>query len=680
MKVWAVSCLALLMTFLALRVGATELTGDENTVWVVGHRRAESKAVRVTGQSSRIVPEDETRFDTATQLRRDSSVLLPETGRISPSGFVVPRIRGQDVKLTDVYVEDILVQDPYTGLPLLENIDLRAFGSLEVYPGLSPVEMSGFNSVGTIRYGFRPFSKPSYRLGVQTGRPFGQSLWAASRQTSDDQTWKGQIYGRGHRTDGRYPYYSDEGTPYNQSDDEIRIRDNNDQRSVQAIPNLQYQGEDFSVSAVAIAYRGDRGLPSLTSKIGSSTRLNTTGYLAGASLRKNLGNVAAAGSTSLLFQAASADDQRDLNDPGNRFTGVSDTSRMQILTQRFGGGLLHQNQILRAQVSGEIAEARIQNNLGERVAIGIKRQTVGSTMAAAVRPQRSIVVETKVHTKSLHDRRIKGSEHFLPGESSPPSPRHFGKAAGGAVALLPSSESSVYVQYAISERPPSLLEEFGDGGGYRPSGDLEAERLRHNEIGAQWRSPAEDWHLSWCTFQDHTDQKIVVVPTYVNAVKAINLREAEIVGVDFKGDVKVEHSTFYLSYSRLFPYDVTGGEKRILPGVPEFIVVGELDQRWGAFTGRWLYRQRSSVFVDLENKVVLPDIGTHDISLDFSSDDLQREQKFLFGIAVRNVLDVKDVAISAPGSQSSQGRTALSDVSGEPLPGRQWLLSASSTF
>lgn len=657
-----------------------EVQDDDHTVWVYGHRNPQAHSVRDTGLSTKFQPEDESRFDSASNLKRDSSVLLPETGRISPSGFVVPRIRGQDVKLTDVFIEDILVQDPYAGLPLVEDLDLRGFGSFELFPGLSPPDVPSLNPIGTLRYRFRPYAHSSESVGVLAGRPFGSAVWAMAKEIDEDKKWSGQIYGRTHQSNGRFPYYSDEGTPYNSSDDEIRIRDNNDQRSYQALPRLSYHKDDLWVSALGLVYQSERGLPSLSAKTENATREQSHGHLSGVSVKKELAKNSESHSSSLEMSVGESEDQRAVSDPGNLFIGVSDHSQLQVRSKRARGGWRYEDGLIQSHLSSEWVQSHIQSDLGDSVGVGIARESLGSTIGFALRPLDWLIVEEKSALRSIADKDVGSALSSIPGEPKAETIKRFSRGNGVALAILPKDWASVYGQFAVSERPPSLLEEYGDGGGYRPNSDLVAEKMRHLEVGAQLRSVTEDKHLSIAAYQDQTFEKIVVVPALGSAVKSANLRQALVKGADVKGDWRIIDTTFYLSYSRLLPLDVTGDERRFLPGTPEYIYVAEVDQRIAAMTARWFYRQRSAVYRDLENTVVLPEVGIHDLSLDYAVTSQQLEERFAVGLSVKNVFDVKDLPVSAPGSPNSKGRTALSEISGDPVPGRQWLISSSARF
>jgi hypothetical protein len=222
-----------------------------------------------------IRPDDPSRFDTAAQLRQDASLAVPETGRISASGFALPRVRGEDVRFTEVYVEGMLLQDPYSGLPLVDELDLRAFGILVVHEGVPPPELASAGPIGVLDYRVAP-AKAGTLLGATVGQPYGVAGWALSTDaTAGPDPWSFRVYARRHVTDGKYRYYDDHGTPYNTDDDTYRIRQDNQRQSSQILPVVAGPLLGGRLTALALAQSSNTGLPSLIgqdSAAGASAR------------------------------------------------------------------------------------------------------------------------------------------------------------------------------------------------------------------------------------------------------------------------------------------------------------------------------------------------------------------------------------------------------------------------
>src|SRR5690606_2043300 len=150
-------------------------------------------------------------------LGDDAALAMPETGRVLGGGFAVPRIRGQDARLTELWLGRLKLIEPHTGLPLVDDLDLRPFRELAAQLGATPPALPSVSPTGALELRFRPVTRRETSVGAVAGRPFGAMGWsfakgrAATKEAST--TWR--LYVRRHTTDGRYSYYDDNATPYN---------------------------------------------------------------------------------------------------------------------------------------------------------------------------------------------------------------------------------------------------------------------------------------------------------------------------------------------------------------------------------------------------------------------------------------------------------------------------------
>ena len=657
-------------------LGAEDEGADPaNTVTIMGRRR-ESLRTRRTGQSVTLVPTDATRFDSLTLLKRDSAILAPETGRISPSGFVVPRIRGQDVKLADVYLEDILLQNPYSGLPLIEDLDLRAFGALESHQGVPPPAVPGLNPIGTLRYRFRDLKANRLKFGLQTGRPFGWSSWSLGEYHAEkgDRAASARLYARHHQTNGQYQYYSDQGTPYNTADDVLRTRSHNDQRSMQAVPFVRGKMGPYSAQGLGWLYQSSRSLPSMSEVVPSDAREGTDGHLAHLSGGRDWGAFGPFDRSRVVAQLTDTLDHRQIADPGRRFLASAEEGDMKVKSRRGGLNAAFEGESAAVYVTVEDGLTSVRQQLGERLAGDLERHAEVATLGTRFSPSPDLSVEVKAaarhHADTIH---ATADALTLPDDQNSGKTSTGSTAAGGSVGYHPG-DWGVYAQWAGAKRLPSLVEEFGDGGSIRPNSDLNAELTHHREIGLSYQVLGGHLVLGGAAYHDETWNKIVFVPVLANAVKARNVRATDVLGGDLRSEVTFDETSLYLSLSRLFPYDKTSPAQKVLPGIPEKVAVVELEQKFLIATWRWLARYRSEVYRDLANSVQLPGAWIHDASVDYKT--LVRGSDVQVGLSIRNVFNVLSAPIYAPETPENRGRTAYSDVAGAPLPGRQWLLTA----
>src|SRR5690606_3076964 len=198
---------------------------------------------------------------------------------------------------------------------------------------------------------------------------------------------------------------------------------------------------------------------------------------------------------------------------------------------------------------------------------------------------------------------------------------------------------------------------------------------RHWEAGASYRSTRQG-HLSLAAFQDYTHDKIVFVPSLINAMKATNLRATQIRGLE--AEILLHLSSLPTDLgagvSKLEAIDrSTSGKETAVPFVPEMIANVFLTYRTALGTGRVSARHRGEAHADVLNKNPLPTVTTWDASWDYN------HKRFACGLHIHNVTDVKSAAFEVPGT-GEPGRRAYSELSGYPLPGRTWETSCSTTF
>ncbi len=622
----------------------------------------ESERSARTGQSQLIQPHESSRFDIATQLKRESSLTFAETGRISPSGFVIPKIRGQDSKLTDLYLEDTLLQDPYSGMPLIDDLDLRAFGSLELHQGISPVTVPNLNPIGTLRYRLSHEAKSRSSIGLSIGSPYGNSLWSLMIHKKEKRELR--LYARTHQTTGHYRYYSDESTPYNSRDDKFKIRTNNDQRSQQIIPVYRESWGPYSLQALAWIHKTERGIASGSMILDSAAREKNQGFLGDIALERVWAGLPFAETVQLDIHLAHTDDKRNTIDPQRIVLNSARRSTMEVISDRQGAHLKADLERTRILLSYEKSVSKIDQTYEENVGTGLTRSNGVGIVGLAFTPWDRLLVEFKHSEQRQSDQTDERTKIILE-EEADQAKAHKSSRADAVSFAFGDFNNGIYGQFARSGRLPSLLEEFGNGSELRPNNTLKPELLFHREAGAFTKALGLD--LGIAAYLDQTGEKIVFVPILANASKALNVAKTNINGYDASIGWHGANARLSLKGSNLEAYDTSRAQKKILPGIPVHLVVAEWRQQWTEtsstyFTGRY----RSAIFRDQGNSLKLPGSVIFDMNFDHSY------KNYEIGLAVKNLSDITNVAID---SGPSKGRTGLSDYAGSPLPGRQWVLS-----
>ncbi len=659
------------LTILAVTSWSTLTSAQEaNTVIIIGRKHEVSRPLKSGGQAVTVTPSRETGFDSAAHLKTESSLSPATTGRPTPSGFVVPRIRGQDSKVSEVYFEDFLLQDPYSGLPLVEDIDLRAFGKLEIFQGLSPFFIPSTSPIGAMRYRLKAFNKNSYTLGSQVGKPHGVSGFGLARGVvaGDDLQQTYQLYYRNHLSNGRYSFYHDHGTPYNKSDDYSDERRNNHQRSQQVLPFYKIAYKNHEWSYLGWWHEAHRGVPTITNDRSDRSSEDVVGHLNGVSWKYQPEGASMALPKETVFSGYRKEETRALNDESRSFLPA--TEKSELHSQSNHGALrgVWEFDAATVNVSSDYVAARIlQKNEGASdSSVELRRRANGFYAGIKSDIFSPVVSETKLSTRYFADRL--GDNELRSREI-----RGLGQTFSGGSEFV-----QIYIQGGRDERAPSLLEEFGNGSAVQASAEIEPEVTRHLEAGFMTRPFLQDVQLALALFQDDTEQKIVFVPSLLNTAKAINLERTRIRGVDAHVSGAYKKTRVEVSGSRYAARDLSIADSdRQIPNVPEVTSAIQLEQEVSNFTARWLTRYRSKVFRDRRNSVETPEVWVSDASLDAAF--LVSDVELKSGLGIYNVFDVKKVDIESPAS-GEEGYTAYSEVNGYPLPGRHWKVSLSAEF
>jgi hypothetical protein len=624
-------------------------------VW--GQRR-EKRLLKRAGTQTIITPQDPSRFDLTTHLQEHSNTVVKENGRPTPSGFVLPSIRGHEEKLTALYLEGVSLHDPFTGLPIIGDLDLRAFGRMEIAHGVSDPSIPSLNPVGTIRYRLAPISQKQ-KVGLQYGKPFGTSLWGlASASHKDD--FAIQLYGRDYRTDGAFAFYDDNATPYNENDDRISWRTNNDRHARQLIPIAHYNSQFGKTTVIAMTQRSEAGLPGAANAQGLAReeKFDDLGIIKHAYTYNGADNTWLPSVYTLTGQSISS--SRSTNDSTgsifgspNRSTVKTKSKGMDLTLQHIGDiyDLYHEIGKKEAQVTGAYSQlptnefSRSQSKLYS----GLSLDLPGSVLFEI----KQEFINQEDHYERLEDREKKSVS------------RSFSTAWSPGFWRL-------YTQVANYERLNSLIEEFGDGSYIQPSDQLRSEHILHREAGIAI-NPWSSWTLSLNHYRDDARDKVRFLPGIGQTLKATNIDQAKIEGTEVSTKFSRANHTISLGWSKTRARDLGYDSFKQLVGIPETQTHSQYEYRFGTYTSRLSHRYRSPVFRDRANSILIPEASIYDASIDahYHLTDL----KWLWGLQVNNLTDVKGIPISAPETPANRGKTSYSDYSGFPLPGRTWKLS-----
>ena len=658
-----------------------EYKGNVVEVW---GPRAEITRPQRAGQSVIIRPEDETRFDTREQLRSEANLTLPDTGRINASGFSLPRVRGQDSRFTEVYLDGLKLQDPYLASPVIDDLDLRACGELAIYVGNPPPSLPTISPNGAIAYRlYMPLGRVS-QFGLTVGQPYGTAVWALNSYQSEDGS-SVRLYARDHWSRGQFLYYDDNATPYNTADDKISEMRHNDRHGVQFLPSFTWQHDGHRISGIGLWDQSSTSLSARNSSLVSDAHDNSQQRVGRLSYnyRPESGNAlwpSVAG-----MEVARYDDQTTVTDPSGKVLGAAQTNR-RILAANNVAGILKWTYAGAAGESAfflrpEISNTQIHADSGDAIDFNLRRRQesayVGFDLALPFRTR----AEIKASITQLSDGAI-GQKKMYSLQDPSPSRNLVLPGTSLGVSWQPGP-LILYTQVASVKRAPTLLEQFGDGGLIRESLGLLPETTLHREVGWNWRireqaagvSLIKQWTLRSAIFLDHTRDRIVLLQSLAQTLKAQNAATTDITGVEIAGDIAMWDTSITLGYAHLDALDHSFASRvRIIPGVAEHVATANLSQIISIATLRWSSRYQSQVWRDSENSIAVPGYLIHDVTIDAKWDKLS------FGLGLYNVTDQRRLSIYASDTAANTGATSYSDYAGMPLPGRNWRVSVSASL
>lgn len=643
------------------------------------------------GQRQIIVPENYSLYDAKRHLQQESSFLIEETSQLSSTGFAVPRVRGQNIELTEVYLEDIHLFDAYSGLPVFAELDLRAFGALEITKGLPPAMLNSLNPIGALRYRLLPDQGGKHAIGIDLGQPYGSSIWGKTHSSyswAADRDFELRLFSRWHHSQGRFAFYDHRGTPYNEADDRIAIREQNARRSLQVLPVASWQRGADSFHLIGWWQRIYQQMPAINTSRPSRAYEEIDFNFAAFAWQHRWQHNKLYLPDRMQWLLRWENQDRMFVDPTGIFLGKDSRSSTQVaqnngaLSLEWTHGPLASYHKLEAQLATAKIELTDYDDIDLKLARLQKRLYWGAVWP--ITP--SLTLTHKVNKLWHQDEfpRQESTQHRALGLH-----KHRRQAAeGGGLALqwAISQDLKLYSQFSAFERPPTILEEFGNGGSVAGNPVIKPEKLRHQEAGLEWTRGALQSYLA--LFRDELKNKIVFVPKYENAMIASNIARSRIQGMELGGRWYVgAHLEFTLGSTLLQPYNITNPSLHLmLPGIPKRTSTASIGWKRQGYNIQFWARQQGEFYRDQLNGRRVPESLILDLSGDFNFAELFEGQSHLLQSLVlswqlNNIMDVKSLAVSNKGGELSQsGRIPLSSYDGAPQPGRHYKLALTASF
>lgn len=642
-----------LMVFLSSTVVAEtaerEYKNEPNRVIISGQSRGR-KFLERGGNSSVVRPSEETQFDVNTQFKLDPSISATDHARPSGGGFSLPLFRGNDARSSHVFLDDVELQDPFTGYPLIEDIDLRAFGELRVHRGLAPWDLSVASPGGVVQFISRRVTKNSLESGLIYGDIFGLSGWGEAQAAKDE--WETRTYLRRHTANGHYSFYSDNGTVRNVEDDVKRQRDNNDRSANMGSTSLRYQDDKNTAEIFAWVQENHQGIPIRSAVGDGNARLQSATSAWTAKYRRGVTQNFGVGLSAQQLAAA-----RHITDAGQNISRAVDQTFSTRTSQTAAKvDYLNDDETFSTlvQVKRSVATIAVRADPNAESYRPHADQTTGY-FGAKYQPLLWLEFEGKADV----------SQVATEGASSS-AQRDFGITSMGHWG-----DWSLWLQGASFERLPSLFEREGNGAEFTGNELLISESGRFYEVGVRQKNIAwAHWNgeRAFTFWSEDMRDRIRSLPISTTQWKSSNMGFERYRGLE--GREKWQESRVELEGAIAYTY-ATNDRGRLIPRVSLWQGVFGAGFR---VLPEWMLRTTSRYqgpsYDDEENTLEIGDVWIHDLSIDrFVSDSW-----WALGVSALNVTDVKSVPVRDVATSQNEGRIAWESRQREPLPGRQYVV------
>ncbi len=550
-------------------------------------------------------------------------------------GFTTLSIRGSSASQVLIFWNGMLLNLGYTGIVNLSDLPLEGVKRIEVYKSFTPVEMGSGAIGGAVnlishRYPYSPrFS--SFSGSYSTGKfslflPY-QNHWVAFA---------------GESSRGNFPFHSDNGTPYNPADDFTDVRKNNDYRALEGMGKFQW-GKKSSFWAVdAEVYTKKQGLPGIYSNQSKHARFNPRRWLLTLTTQQTWREAKG----DFVFYFHRQDDH--FTDPAGEVSLIpQDTiygtvawgTRFQIAfpfssSHSLATSLNYRNESFRAKGSSGIQmEGRNQ------------RQSLfwGLEDTHWVTDRWGVYLQTgweAIENRYQETRR----EHLI----------------SARLGMTYEVDSHIAIKGNIGKgyRIPNFTELFGDRGFVMGNPDLVPEKSLNMDVGGNFSGRWGNFTLAY--YESHPKNLILYWQNSQRTIKAFNLEQAEIKGVEFslKSRWKRNDILTNYTYQRAVDKGPSFWEGNLLPSRPVHEAFFRLQHKFSRkfpITAHYEFAYTGKIYLDRANQILTGGIRTH--TAGFS---VQRGSLF-YTIEVRNIRNVRG-----------------NDTLGFPLPGRAWFLSMST--
>lgn len=592
--------------------------------------------------------------DVAEMLQQSAGVTIKRYGGLGSYSVIL--VRGTSPNQVGVYLDGIPISSPVIGVVNLATLPLDSLERIEIYRGTAPLDL-GADIGGAVNLITR---------SIPGGWGFGMSTSYGSFSTFKSDAFVGGTFGNlggllfysRLQSQGDFEFEDDNGTPYNEVDDEKVKRKNNDFASDALLLKLNWN--PFSNLTFFVAedfYRKDSGLPGIGAFQAEEARLSTLRNVL------HLGVNYLAGKFELKSRLFWGYTEEEYEDPlGEIGLAVQDNLYITQTYGVIGSGryFIGNHGVVAVFLQTSLEVFTPTDKLHDVDLQRTSRNSYGGGLQGEIYlfdTQLILVPTLKWERLDSHYSPSTTISIGLPTKETDASDNFFSPHFG--IKWLPLDWLAFHGNVGRYWRAPTFYELFGDRGSVIGNPDLEVETGVHYDIGAtisiKKRGYLDKLSASYAIYYLQLNDLIAFVQNSQRTAKAENIGEAEILGHELTLETHifrfVNLTAAYTYQQALDRSDLPYLHNRPLPGRPRnelHLGIALTQPRWGKVFYSFDYMDGN--YLDRYGYLEVPARSIHNAGVTITP---TRQLSFTF--------EVKNI-----------GNEQIYDVIGYPLPGTSY--------
>lgn len=576
-------------------------------------------------------------------------------------------IRGSTSQQVLIYVDGMLLNEAQGGGINLGNLPVSHIESVEIYRGSSPI-MLGTTGMGGV-------------VHIHTKRPSKGQLNSIQFQYGSFNTrrFNGLISNKPNRwgyllgfstsaSDNDFEFLDDQGTQFNNTDDQTEKRKNNEFRSMNVIGKLEYDSSPTTHIKLHHNYlMTDKGIPGIGSFQSLNANLRTWEYRTGLEVdHREILHTDADIRLSYNYRMK-IEAFEDLHGE----IGLANQDNKNKTTRHKGNVNLEYWMGSYQRLSGVwgIQSERFdpQNRLQELQEPSSQRQTI----SIGVEDQINLGDGSFLVIPSLLYERLKNNfrgDTFITQTGGDISNQDHDRYITWQLGALYRVNERLEIRSNIGQfyRPPNFNELFGDRGGVIGNVDLIPEQALNRDIGLRYKIPFSGFvkllNLEAVYFRNNYENMIIYIQNSQRTTKPENIDESQVTGFEIslglasRSWIKTNlHYTFQRAVNRS---EIPSWKGNILPGHPVHELSGQIQLLWNIVLVFYSFDYIGENYLDQANQRETNSRSIHNIGISFPS-----FKPISITFEIKNITD-----------------NQIEDIFGFPLPGRSYYITLQSQF